>query len=71
VIPQYAPEFGEEERDAVNTYMASGGWLTEHTETELFEEEFAKAVGARWASAVNNGTISLSIALLGYGPGAW
>jgi perosamine synthetase len=71
VIPQYAPEFGEEEREAVNTYMASGGWLTEHTETELFEEEFAKAVGARWASAVNNGTISLSIALkaMGLGPG--
>jgi perosamine synthetase len=67
VIPQYEPFFGKEERDAVTAYMDSGAWLTEHKETERFEKMFSAVIGCDYASAVNNGTISLSIALLALG----
>ena len=67
MIVQYAPEFGVEERQAVTDYMASGAWLTEHVETELFEAALADTVGVPYVSAVNNGTISLSLALLALG----
>lgn len=47
------------------------GWLTSGPEVERFEAEFAAAVGAHHAIAVNSGTAALHLALaaLGIGPG--
>lgn len=73
MIPQYAPEFGKEEQEAVYAYMGTGAWLTENKVTQDFEREIARVL--RWdrcpephqVSVVSNGTISLSLALLACG----
>jgi len=46
-------------------------WLTTGPKTHLFEEEFAKYVGSKYAVAVNSGTAALhiSLAALGIGEG--
>lgn len=64
---QYIPLFGDAEAEAVYAYMKSGGWITEYKKTEEFEQEIAKFLGMPYCSAVNNGTISLVIALLAVG----
>ena len=58
------PWFGEEEKIALNDYMAEGGWITEFKKTEQLENMIADFVGARHCILVNNGTISLTLAAL-------
>lgn len=70
-IPQMAPLFGEEEKKAVNDYMANVGFITEFRKTQEFESAICEFTGAKYCFAVNNGTISLTLAALalGVGPG--
>lgn len=68
-INQMEPWIGKEERKAMNTYLKSGGWLTEFKETQRFEGMIASYTGTKYACAVNNGTVSLYIALLSLGIG--
>lgn len=68
-INQMEPWIGEEERRAVMEYLDSGGWLTEFKKTRELEELIADYVGSGYASVVNNGTISLVIALMALGIG--
>jgi perosamine synthetase len=68
-INQMEPTYGEPEKQAVKEYMESGGWLTEFTNTRDFEACLAEYTDAEHASAVNNGTISLVIALMALGVG--
>jgi len=58
------PWIGEEEKRAVVEYLDSGGWLTEFRKTRQFEQMVADYVGSKYASVVNNGTVSLTIALM-------
>jgi len=66
-IPQMEPWFDENEVNAITSYMKSGGWLTEFKQSKKFEELIAEYTGARHCIVVNNGTISLSLALLAIG----
>ena len=70
-INQMEPWFDEREADAVNTYLRSGGWVTEFRKTRDFEAAIAAYTGAKHCWVVSNGTISLTLALLacGVGPG--
>lgn len=66
------PAFESDEISAVVHTLQSGKvnyWTGQ--ETRRFEEEFAQAVGCRYAVAVANGTVALEAALeaLGIGPG--
>jgi dTDP-4-amino-4,6-dideoxygalactose transaminase len=64
------PAIGEEEiREVVDTLRSN--WITTGPKTRRFEEEFAKALGARSALALNSCTSALHTALvtLGIGPG--
>jgi perosamine synthetase len=63
-ILQMEPRIGKEEIKAVNAYLKSGSWLTEFQKTREFEDLIAKYVGSNYASVVNNGTVSLFIALV-------
>jgi len=63
------PWIGEEEKRAVIEYLGSGGWLTEYKKTREFEQMVADYVGAKYASAVSNGTVSLTIAMMTLGIG--
>jgi perosamine synthetase len=62
------PDIGEEEISEVSRVMRSG-MIASGPETKLFEEEFAKFVGSKYACAVNNGTSALSVALSAAGIG--
>ena len=68
-INQMEPWLGEEEKRAVTEYLDSGGWLTEFRKTREFEKLIADFTGSGYASVVNNGTISLVIALMALGIG--
>jgi len=67
MIFQYEPLIGEEERIAVNNYMLNPGFLTEYKKTTEFEEKIAEYLDVKHCIVVNNGTISLSLALLALG----
>jgi perosamine synthetase len=67
MILQMQPWFGEEERQAMDEYLSNGGWITEFKKTREFEEQIEKYTGAKHAIAVNNGTISLTIAAMAVG----
>lgn len=67
IIPQMEPWFDNAEVNAVYAYMKSGGWVTEHKQTEAFADMLAKFIGVSHCVMVPNGTISLFLALLGLG----
>ena len=70
-LPQMEPSIDEAEVEQMCRYLRSGAWLTEFKKTQEFEEALCAATGALYACAVNNGTVSLMLALkaLGIGPG--
>ena len=69
-IPFALPAIGREEIESVCRVLESG-WLTTGEEARKFEREFAAAVEAPHAVAVNSATAGLHLALeaLGIGPG--
>ena len=66
-INQIEPWLGDEEREAMSEYLGSGGWLTEFRKTREFERLMSEYVGSRYATMVNNGTVSLTVALMALG----
>ena len=66
-IPQMQPNFDDKEAEACYKYLKSGGWVTEFKKTREFEKMICDFTGAKYCHVVNNGTISLSIALLALG----
>ncbi|MFT7155468.1 MAG: perosamine synthetase [Parvicella sp.] len=66
-IPQMEPWFDKAEREAMNSYMDEGGWLTEFKRTQEFEQRIADYTGAKHCIVVNNGTISLSLMAMAAG----
>ncbi len=67
-INQIEPWVGEEEKQELIETIESG-WITEAAKTRQFEQMVAEYVGSKYALAVNNGTISLTIATLALGIG--
>ena len=69
-VPFFRPNISEAEIDEVVATLRSG-WLTTGPRVKRFEEEFARAVGAPHAVAVNSCTAALHLAILaaGIGPG--
>lgn len=63
------PSIGKEEEFAMSEYLKSGGWLTEFKKTQELEEMIAQYTGVKYACMVNNGTVSLFIAMLALGIG--
>lgn len=56
------PDIGPEELEAVREVLEAG-WITTGPRTKQFEAEFAEAVGAKHAIAVNSCTAALHLAL--------
>lgn len=67
MIQQIEPQFGVEEATAIQEYILSGGWGTEHVFTRKFEEELAKFLGVRYCSVTTSGTTALILALMAVG----
>lgn len=66
-IPQMEPWFDDKEAKAVFEYMQSGGWVMEFKKTAEFEQMICAYTGAKHCSAISNGTISLTLAMLALG----
>ena len=66
-INQIEPLITKKDADAVNKYLLSGGWVTEHKITNKFENLVKEEVARNYASAVPNGTIAIYLALLASG----
>lgn len=65
-VPFAKPFLGEEERAAVERVLASG-WLTTGTETDAFEQDFGRRVGAAHAIATQSCTAALHLSLSALG----
>ncbi len=61
-LPFTLPDVGQEEFEQVKESLESG-WLTTGPKTKQFEAEFAAAVGAKHAIAVNSCTAALHLSL--------
>ena len=68
-IPFFRATIGREEIDGVIETLESG-WLTSGPKVKAFEKEFAEAVDAKHAVAVNSATAALHLALESLGIGA-
>ena len=66
-IPQMEPWFDEQERLAMSDYLSEHVFLTEFKQTEAFEKSVASFTASNHCIAVNNGTISLSLAAMALG----
>ncbi|WP_211300214.1 UDP-4-amino-4,6-dideoxy-N-acetyl-beta-L-altrosamine transaminase [Mongoliibacter ruber] len=65
-IPYGRQHISEEDIEAVVDVLKSD-WLTQGPNIKLFEEAFAKYVGAKYAVAVSNGTAALHLNVLALG----
>src|SRR4026207_2567815 len=61
-VPFHRPSIGEEEIAEVVDSLRSG-WLTTGPKVDRFQQQFAAAVGARHAVALNSATAALHLAL--------
>jgi len=66
-INQYEPLTGWKEQQALTEYLKNPGYWTEYKKTEEFEQKIAQYLNVKHCIVVNNGTISLSLALLAMG----
>ena len=62
IVPFFRPHIGDEEINEVIKTLRSG-WLTTGPKVRLFEQEFAEAVNAKFAVAVNSCTAALHLAV--------
>ena len=65
-VPFFRPELSEDEIEAVAQTLRSG-WLTTGPRAGRFESEFAQAVGARHAVALNSCTAAMHVATVALG----
>jgi len=69
-INQIEPWYGDEERTAMQEYLSSGSWIMEFKKTREFERMISEYTKAKYCSVVNNGTVSIFVALKALGIGA-
>jgi perosamine synthetase len=70
MIPVYQPYLSGREKEYVNQCLDST-WISSKGEfIQRFEKEFARYIGAEFATSVSNGTVALHLALEALGVGA-
>ena len=66
-IFQVEPSISSDDIEAVNKYISSGSWITEHKLTEDLENQIKQYLDREYAVAVPNGTIAIYLSLLAAG----
>jgi dTDP-4-amino-4,6-dideoxygalactose transaminase len=61
-VPFFRPDITDDEIKAAVASLTSG-WLTTGPRVKAFEEQFAKAIGAKYALALNSATAALHLAV--------
>ena len=69
MINHIEPYYGKAEQQAMDKYLKSGGFMTEHTVTREFERLLAAFLGVPYVSCVPNGTSAIYLSLLAAGIG--
>ena len=59
VLLQYEPEITQEDIDAINDYLLSGGFITEFRKTDLFEKKISEFIKCDETIMLPNGTLTL------------
>lgn len=58
-INQIEPLIDKKDKTAIIKYLNSGGWITEHSQNKIFEENFRKITKSKYAITFPNGTLTL------------
>ncbi len=66
-IPVYQPKLAGNEKKYVDECLESTWISSKGKFVSLFEEQFAEYIGAKYATAVSNGTVGLHLALIALG----
>jgi len=66
-IHQVEPWLSGKERLALDTYLKSGGWITEFGETEALEKKIQAFLGVKHAVLTTSGTAALILSLISLG----
>jgi len=66
-IFQVEPSISSDDIEAVNNYISSGSWVTEHKLTEDLENQIKQYLDREYAVALPNGTIAIYLSLLAAG----
>lgn len=66
-IQQYKPWLDANEKNAINTYLDEGGYLTEFKKTVEFGNMIADFTSSKYGTIYANGTVTLSAALMALG----
>ena len=64
---QVSPAIDDQDIKAVNNYLKSGGWITEHKVTKELEEKIKNFTDRKFCVTVPNGTIAIYLSLLAAG----
>ncbi len=64
---QVSPSIDDQDIKAVNDYLKSGGWITEHKVTKELEEKIKNFTDRKFCITVPNGTIAIYLSLLAAG----
>ena len=61
---QVSPAIDDQDIKAVNNYLKSGGWITEHKVTKELEEKIKNFTDRKFCVTVPNGTIAIYLSLI-------
>jgi len=58
-INQIEPYIDKFDKSELTKYINSGGWMTEHSQNKIFEEQFKKLTKSKYSISFPNGTLTL------------
>jgi len=58
-INQIEPYIDKFDKSELTKYINSGGWMTEHSQNKVFEEQFKKLTKSKYSISFPNGTLTL------------
>ena len=58
-INQIEPYIDKFDKSELTKYINSGGWITEHSQNKIFEEQFKKLTKSKYSISFPNGTLTL------------
>ena len=67
LINQIEPVIKLSDKQAINKYLKSGGWITENKISKKFEKNFSKFIGTKYSILHPDGTLTLLSIMMALG----